>query len=96
MEGSGLVYGLARLWGNRWRLGKGIGIEETDMRIMYLKALTYPSNPWDPFTNTTEFRLAEIMTTHEANQGLIDDLLKDDSGLQLLIKQSLKSTYILK
>jgi hypothetical protein len=61
-----------------------------------LKALTYPSNPWDPFTNATEFRFVEIMTIHEANQVLIDDLLKDDSGLQLLMKQSLKSTYILK
>jgi hypothetical protein len=61
-----------------------------------LKALTCPSNPWDPFTNATEFRFAGITTIHEANQGLIDDLLKDDSGLQLSIKQSLKSTYILK
>jgi hypothetical protein len=51
---------------------------------------------WDPITNATEFRFVEIMTIHEANDGLINDLLKDDSGLQLSIKQSLKSTYILK
>jgi hypothetical protein len=60
-----------------------------------LNALTCSSNPWDLFTNATELGFSEIMTIHEANQGLID-LLKDDSGLQLSIKQSLKSTYILK
>jgi hypothetical protein len=52
-------------------------------------------NPWYPFTSATEFRLAEILTTRGAGQALIDDLLKDDSGIELSVKQSIKLSYFL-
>jgi hypothetical protein len=54
------------------------------------------TNAWYPFTSATEFWLAEILITHRTGQPLIDDLLKDDSRIQLSIKESLKSSYILR
>jgi hypothetical protein len=53
------------------------------------------ANHWHPFSNTTEFQLAHILTVHRETLSLIDDLLTGDVGLQQSDKQSLKSTHIL-